>query len=144
MWFLSKIVDQKNKEEWIQQACINGNIFDALENCSRHIDALSKRISDLEDKLSSQPKIVLCDDKERNAKLKKASKSMSTTDAIIGIVEFAAGGKLHYTRIYDTLKQIKPNVKLQSVKAILYQLARQNEIRLCNGTETGLYFIEKK
>lgn len=106
---------------------------------------LSVRIADLEKKISSQPKIVLYNSDKSSRNWDGSPKS--NTDAIIGVLKDSEGKKLHYSDIYSKMKGynlINPNVTTQSVKAILYQLARQKRIVLDNGTETGLFFIEKE
>jgi len=144
MWFLSKFVDQKNKKAWEAQGSINNNLFSAIDVCTKHIDKrtdmyfdeireLNMRIAVLEEGLNAKPVITG----------KLTLSSMSTTDAIIRCLK-EKGNKLHYSRIYDMIQYYNltnPNVKLQSVKSILYQLARQNRISLCNGTKTGMFFI---
>lgn len=71
----------------------------------------------------------------------------STTSAIIDLLTKNKGKKLHYSNIYDMIKDynlINKNVSLPSVKATLYGLARQNKISLCDGNKGGLFFIEQK
>lgn len=106
---------------------------------------LSVRIADLEKKISSQPKISLYPKQEPTALWQNTL--MSTTDAVIHCLKSSNGEKLYYKNIYDIIQSynlINKNVSLQSVKATLYQLARQKRIVLDNGSEAGMFFIEKE
>ena len=108
-------------------------------------DGLSVRIFSLEQKLASQPKISLWPKQEPSALWQNTL--MSTTDAVIHCLKSSNGEKLYYKNIYDIIQSynlINKNVSIQSVKATLYQLARQKRIVLDNGSESGMFFIEKE
>lgn len=95
------------------------------------------RINTLE---KSAPKVVLY--KSHNEEIE-----YSTTGAILDLLIKNIGKKLHYSDIYDMIKDynlINKDVSLLSVKAILYGLARQDKISLHNGNKKGIFFIKRK
>jgi hypothetical protein len=115
----------------------------SLNNLSNavQIDNLTKIVNDLKE---SQKKLVLYDNAGTYIKKEPL---VSTTEAIVYILQSENGKKLHCSDIYSKMTSYNltnPNVTLQTVKATLYQLARQKRIVLDNGTETGMFFIEKK
>lgn len=142
--FLDKATSYANKYAVQREIDLLKNHF---ENCIKRVDnradlyfdeikELNKRIVALEERLKPKPV-------EPIAMLVP----LTTTDAVIKCLREQDGKKLYYKRIYDIIKYydlINPNVELQSVKATLYQLARQKRIVLDNGTEAGMFFIEKK
>lgn len=85
MWFLSKIVDQKNQKAWEAQASINSNLYSTISACKKHIDErtdlyfgeikeLNMRISELEEKFESYESMP-SDKKMVNAAAKYAEAS---------------------------------------------------------------------
>lgn len=116
-----------------------GNVNKNINDIFRSLALLELRISGLEEESVFVQAVAGTGGVKLN--------SISTTDAIIDVLTHEDGKKLHYSDIYSKMKGynlINPNVTLQSVKAILYQLARQKRIVLDNGTETGMFFFEKE
>lgn len=151
--FLDKTTSYANKYAVQREFDKVADAFkDSVEKINQRIDLyfdeiiqLNQRISVLEEKLSSQTKISLYPKQEPSALWQNTL--MSTTDAIIHCLKSSNGEKLYYKNIYDIIQSynlINKNVSIQSVKAILYQLARQKRIVLDNGTETGMFFIKNK
>lgn len=151
--FLDRATSYANK--YAVQREIDG-LKNHFENCVKRIDnradlyfdeikESNMRIAVLEDKFSSQTKISLYPKYEPSELWQ--NNLMSTTDAVIHCLKSSNGEKLYYKNIYDIIQSynlINKNVSIQSVKATLYQLARQKRIVLDNGTEAGMFFIEKK
>lgn len=118
---------------------VTGNVSKNMHELFKSMAILELRISELEEESVFVQAVAGTGGVKLN--------SISTTDAIIDVLTHEDGKKLHYSDIYSKMKGynlINPNVTIQSVKAILYQLARQKRIVLDNGTETGMFFIEKK
>ena len=149
MWWITK----KERIEFLEKKQEGNDEFhkwittahnDFIKELNRRIDLYFDEIKQLNQRLNlleaSNTKVVLYNSYAEEIEY-------STTGAIIDLLAKETGKKLHYSIIYDKIKSynlINKKVSLSSVKATLYGLARQNKISLCDGNETGMFFIEQK
>lgn len=149
MRFIDKTTNYANKYA-VQKEYdkLKDKLENSVEELHKRIDLYFDEIKQLNQRLNileaNTTKVVLYNS---YAEAVAEGIEYSTTSAIIDLLTKNKGKKLHYSNIYDMIKDynlINKNVSLPSVKATLYGLARQNKISLCDGNKGGLFFIEQK